>query len=145
MGHYSDNLKEWFIVWNKSVEEAWADVVQVGSPDTHSFREIVSAGIANFHIDGKGDDETISPAKDKKLRERWLYLGTESMLENPNEYIASLNSAKLANQKLKMKIWRGRYLSENQKGGEYFFIVWAKDKEEALQAVEQNFGNVDKD
>ncbi len=144
LGHYSDNTKEWFIVWDDCVEDAWDDVDQVGSPDTDSFREIVSAGMANFHSDSQGDEENISPAKDKTRRERWLILGGESMMQNPNEYIASLNSAKIANQKLKMKIWRGTYLSENQKDGEDCFVVWAKDKEEALQTVEQNFGSADK-
>lgn len=147
LGHYSENPKEWFIVWDYCVENAWDDVDQVGSVETTSFREIVSPGIANFHssYNNSEESETISLAKDKTRRERWLVLGDQSLLQNPNDYIAALNSERVGNQKLGMKIWRGSYLLEGQKKGEDCFVVWAKTKDEALQIVEQTFGSVDKD
>ncbi len=145
IGHYVENPKEWFVVWANCVEDAWDVVDVVGSPETNSLREIVSPGLANFHLNDNNGLEAISLAKDKIRRETWLILGNSSLLQNPNEYISALYSQKTANQKLCMRIWRGTYLPNDQKNDIECFVVWAKDKENAIKIVDQSFGNVDKD
>ncbi len=153
LGHYNGNPKEWFVVWATCVEDAWDVVDQVGDVETHSLRELVSPGLANFHIDCKEEDvegeriteQVISPAKDKTRRERWLILGDQSLLQNPNDYIAALYSERAANQKFHMRVWQGCYLPVGDKNNGDSFVVWAKNKEDAILMVEQSFGSLDKD
>jgi hypothetical protein len=143
IGHYYENPKEWFVVWANYLRDAWDVVDQVGSPETSSFRELISIGIVNFHVHYEGDEPKFSPSKNKELGDKWLTLGDQGLLENPIEYIRIVQSEKEANQKFKMKIWRGSYSIEKKKNDEEGFIVWAKNKQDALLKVNQLFGNVD--
>ena len=105
IGHYDSNPKEWFVVWAHDGPEARYLADEIGPLDIETFRELVSSGFVNFHVEYNEDQPTFSPAKDKARRDQWLYLGNQSL--NPNEYISASFSQKENNQKLNMKVWLG--------------------------------------
>jgi len=149
IGHYYKNNNEWFVVWANDKQDAWDKVDELGSPDGNSTREMGTPGFVNFHIDYDSQgNPTFSPSKVEARRNNWLCLGTIGLPEEATEYIKRLRSEKESSEKFAMKVWLGRYLPKPKKlplEEEECFIVWAKNKKEALQHVEATQGNTDKD
>lgn len=149
MGYYYENSNEWFAVWANDKRDAWDKVDELGSPDDGSTREVGTPGLVNFHIDYNEHGHPIfSPSKVEARRKNWLCLGTVGCAEEATEYIKRLRSEKESSDKFLMKVWLGRYLPKPKKlplEEEECFIVWAKNKKEALQHVETIQGNVDKE
>ena len=145
LGHYVDNTKEWFITWARDITELvlMIDGV-VGEPDQRSLRQLCTPGFANFHVHFSSDGyPSISLAKDKALRQKWLHVeGAVGREENVIDHIRRV--AKLGKNDdaapRKSKIWLGTYEHKNKTGGDDCFVVWAASKQEAVEFVSDKTG-----
>lgn len=148
IGHYHQNLKEWFVVWANDKQDAWDKVDELGSPDGNSTREMATPGIVNFHINyDKHGNPMFSSSKVNTRRSNWLSLGNVGYIE-ASEYIKRVLSEKESTQNYTMKVWLGSYLHKPKKlplEEEECFIVWAKNKKEAVDFVVTVHGNIDKE
>jgi hypothetical protein len=145
IGHYYENTREWFVVWAQDKQEAWDKVDELAGPKADSLRELSSTGFINFHVDYNEENIVkFSPSKDKNRQTNWLCLGTVGFSEDPKDYIKRLYSEKESTPKLRMKVWLGNYLPKLKKDSDESFIVWAKNKQEALLHIDSATGNVDR-
>jgi hypothetical protein len=140
LGHYVDNNKEWFITWARDITELVLMIDGViGEPDQKSLKQLFEPGFANCHVRFSRDGyPSFSLAKDKTLRENWLYAeGNVGRTENAIDHIRRVAKPSKNDYFItsKIKIWLGTYEHRNQTGGEDCFIVWAASKQEAIELV----------
>lgn len=78
IGHYLGNPKEWFVVWAKNKDEAFAQIDPIsGEPDMESLKELHAPGFVSFTVQlkGKHGEVLFMPPKQDVEGGYWLVFG----------------------------------------------------------------------
>jgi len=140
LGHYVDNVKEWFIVWARNLTELVLMIDGViGEPDQRSLRQLLTPGFANCHVQFKSDGyASVSLANERILRDNWLHIeGGIGREENAIDHIRRIAKRGKNDNAAprRMEVWLGTYEHKDKLSGDDCFIVWAASKQEAIDLV----------
>jgi len=132
IGHYFQNLREWFVCWGNDKSEIY-DAISV---DANSMVQLDSSGMVSFSTDFNDEDKSFVPTKDPERKKRWLILGKIGASREPAEFFRR-HLKEDSDQSLGLKVFYGSYLRKAKEEVEKDenFIVWAKNKQEALDFV----------